>query len=425
MEFHLITDCYFFMRRIYFALFIFLLYSFSLSAQVILKNEGFSKVYVAYGYRDVHAGWTTKGWFPVEPGEEKPVYNYTALSNPNFYYCAKIEKCDQGYFGQYSLYVNTQDAFTIPNADKAIDYASQLIKIYRFNLVNLEGKSSYTITFNPVNLKCGGKAQGKWRFPLDKYGDYAEKKEDEKMYREVTFDDGKPIGWCKDFYADGKLRAEFKLVSAKPLVYNGHCIWYKEDGSKEREADYEQGALISKTDFSGNEVKVSKSMFEVVKFPLQSFFLNSTGNEALLDGKSRTMYPIVLPKGTVEWYYEFSASRNKDDIDGYTKLFSLAGQLTKLIDKSGVLSTGVGMLTAPPGGDFCNVYLLDGSYNAFRSKQNFSFWRAGSRTNFKSGIVDLKGNSLLNPVIGIENPSLTYGIHVAIQVVAIVSRIDD
>jgi hypothetical protein len=39
--------------------------------------------------------------------------------------------------------------------------------------------------------------------------------------------------------------------------------------------------------------------------------------------------------------------------------------------------------------------------------------------------VELKGNSLANPMIGIDNPNLTYGIHVNIQVVAVVSRLSD
>ncbi|RZJ92388.1 MAG: DUF1036 domain-containing protein [Chryseobacterium sp.] len=413
------------MRKIYSALVIFLLSYLSPSAQVIFKNEGFSKIYVAYGYRDVRTGWTTKGWFPIGPGEEKPVYDYSSSTNPNFYYCATIEKCDQGYFGQHVLYVNSQQPFTIPNADKAANYSSPLMRTYQFNLVNLAGTSTHTIVLKPVNLTCGGLRQGKWRLALDKYGDYAEKREDEAMYREITFDRGKPVGWCKDFYADGKPRAEFKLLSIKPLVYDGHCIWYREDGTKEREEDYDNGVVLSTKEYSGTETKVSKARLEVVKLPLQSFFLNGTGNELLLDGKSRTTYPIALPKGTVEWYYEFSASRNKEDMASYTQLFSLAGQLTKLIDKTGLVSAGIGMLTAPPGGDICNVYLLDGSYDAFREKQpKFSFWAAGSRTNFKSGIVELKGNSLTNPVIGIDNPSFSYGIHVSIQVVAVVSKLD-
>jgi hypothetical protein len=208
-------------------------------------------------------------------------------------------------------------------------------------------------------------------------------------------------------------------------MYNGHCIWYKEDGSKEREADYEDGVMVSKKDFMGSEARVSKARLEVVKLPLQSFFLNGTGNEMLMDGKSRTVYPVVLPKGTVEWYYEFTASRNKEDIASYTQLFSLAGQLSKLIDKTGMVSAGIGLLTAPPGGDVCNVYLLNNSYAAFRAKQKFSFWSTGSRTNYKSGVVELKGNSLANPMIGIDNPNLTYGIHVNIQVVAVVSRLSD
>lgn len=406
---------------LFFAVFLFL----GASAQVIFKNTGTSKIYVAYGYRDLVSGWTTKGWYPIQPGEEKPLYSYTALSNPNFYYCATIEKCtDQGFFGQHPLYVNIQNSFSITNADKATNYTSPLIKTYKFNLVSLAGRSSLTINLKPENLICGGLAQGKWRFALDRYGDYAAKKEDEALYREITFDAGRPVGWCKDFYANGNLRAEFKLVSAKPLIYNDHCIWYKEDGSKEREADYENGTLVSKTNYTGAETTVSKARLEAIKLPLQSFYLNSTSNEDFKGGSARTVYSVVLPKGTVAWFYEFTASRSKEQIEENTKLFSLAGQLTKLIDKSGILPAGIGMFTAPPGGDICNVYLLNDSYAPFRSKQKFSFWNTGTRTNFKSGVVEIRGNELKNPMIGIVNPDFSYGIHVNIQVVALVSKID-
>lgn len=415
-----------FLMKFIFTLFFSVIMFLGASAQVIFKNTGTSKIYIAYGYRDLVSGWTTKGWYPIEPGEEKPVYSYTALSNPNFYYCATIEKCsDQGFFGQHPLYVNVQNSFSIPNADKVANYSSPLIKTYRFNLVNLAGRSSLTINLNPENLTCGGLAQGKWRLALDKYGDYAEKKEDEALYREITFDAGRPVGWCKDFYANGNLKAEFKLVSAKPMIYNGHCIWYKEDGSKEREADYENGTLVSKTNYAGAETKVSKARLEVVTLPLQSFYLNSTSNEAIKGGNTRTVYSVVLPKGTVEWFYEFTASRSKEQIDANTKLFSLARQLTKIVDETGILSAGIGMFTAPPGGDVCNVYLLSDSYAAFMSKQKFMYWSAGSRTNFKSGVVEIKGNGTSNPMIGIDNPDLSYGIHLNIQVVAIVSKIDE
>lgn len=410
-----------FISTLFFALFLFQ----GASAQVMFRNTGTSKIFVAFGYRDPVAGWTTKGWYPIEPGEEKPIYNYSALSNPNFYYCATIDKCtDQGFFGQHPLYVNIQNSFTIPNADKAANYTSSLIKTYKFNLISLAGRSSLTINLKPENLTCGGLAQGKWRLALDKYGDYAEKKEDGALYREITFDAGIPVGWCKDFYASGNLKAEFKLVSAKPLIYNGHCIWYREDGSKEQEADYENGTLVSKTNYTGAETTVSKARLEVVKLPLQSFYLNSTSNEDFKGGSARTVYSVALPKGTVEWFYEFTASRSKEQIEANTQLFSLAGQLAKLIDKSGILPAGIGMLTAPPGGDICNVYLLDDSYASFRSNQKFSFWNTGTRTNFKSGVVQIRGNVINNPMIGIVNPDLSYGIHVNIQVVALVSKID-
>lgn len=394
--------------------------------QVKIKNSGTSKLFVAICYYENSTGWTSKGWFQIEPNSEKEIYNYNQFNNPNFYYCATIENCDKGYYGDFALYVNTKDAFTIPNADKDANYVNQRLKKYKFKQVNLKGRSDYTIDLKPSNLTCNDKMQGKWTFSLDRDGEYAEKKEDAVYYREITFDEGRPIGWCKDFYADGKVKSEFKLVKYNPVVYDGKCVWYKQDGTIEKETVYKNGSPTNETAFgSSGETITKKVLYETVELPVQNFYINSTSNETWKGGSSKTVYPVELPEGTVEWYYEFSASRDKAELQANTEQFTLAAQLTSLVDKTGILKATVNMLTTPPGGDVCNVYLFDGKYyNLFLSDGDWRHYPTGSRLNYKSGIVQVRGLSTINrPMIGIKNPDGYNGIHVSLQVVAIVSKL--
>lgn len=394
------------------------------SGQVIFKNTGWSKVYVAIGYLN-NGSWTTKGWFPVEPNEQKAVYNYTILSNPNFYYSAKIEGCDIGYAGTTTLYVNTTNNFIIPNADKDAQYESNLVQKYKFVQINLRGRNSYIIELKPVNLTCYGKPQGKWRLSLDRDGNYAEKKEDVVYYREITFDQGRPLGWCNDYYSDGKLRAEFKLASYNPPVFDGKCTWYKQDGSIERQELYKNGSPISITSFNDNLATEKKVRYEVVPLPVQNFYLNSTSNETWKGGSSKTVYPVQLPEGTVEWFYEFTASRNQEEVRNNTKVFSLVSKLTSLVDKTGILSASVNMFTAPPGGKICNLYLLDGNdYDNFLADRKFEHYPSGSRLNYKSGIVQVRERNIVQPFIAIKNPDGYYGIHVSLQVVTVVAKLE-
>lgn len=406
-----------------------LFFTFSLVSigQVIIKNSGTSNLNVAYCYYDNSTGWTTKGWYIVEAKTEKPIYNFTQFNNPNFYYCATIEDCDRGYFGDFPLFVNRKTAFTIPNADKNLEYTNPLIDKINFRQVNLKGKTTFTIELTPQNLTCYGQKQGKWTLLIDRDGDYAEKKEDAVYFREITFDKGRPIGWCKDYYSDGKVKAEFKLLNENPVTYDGRCIWYNQDGTVQKEVSYKNGTPVKETAYGSSGATETKEVqYEAVELPVQNFFINSTSNETWKGGKSKTVYPVSLPENTVEWYYEFTASRDEAEMKSNAKQFSLASQLTSLVDKTGILKTSVNMFTAPPGANNCNVYLIDrNEYNNFLSSESFKYYTIGTRTNYKSGIVQVRGlSSISNPMIAIKNPDGYYGIHVSVQVVAIVSKLE-
>jgi hypothetical protein len=157
----------------------------------------------------------------------------------------------------------------------------------------------------------------------------------------------------------------------------------------------------------------------------QEFWVNSGSNATFKGGKSRVVLPVTLPPNTVEWYYQFSATRNETDISNTKKKFNLVSDLTKLIDKTGLLNFGIDALTQPPGSDYCDIFLLTPLESiSFEAKTAYNYYSEGTRENYKSGIVKIKGNGLTSGTwnIGIRNPDTYYGVAVAIEVVAIVKK---
>lgn len=154
--------------------------------------------------------------------------------------------------------------------------------------------------------------------------------------------------------------------------------------------------------------------------PSTDYFVNSGSNATFKGGKSRITFPVTLPENTVEWYYQFSATRDKAEIDMTKSTFNLAGQLTKLIDKTGTLQFGLDALTQPPGANYCDIYLLNHQNSSlFEAKAEYTYFTSGTRKNIKSGLVKMTGGAGKAYYIGIKNPDSMHGINVAIEVVAV------
>lgn len=150
------------------------------------------------------------------------------------------------------------------------------------------------------------------------------------------------------------------------------------------------------------------------------FYINSRSNDLVKGGKSRIIVPIQLPKNTVSWYYEFTASRNESEVTNTINTFNLLSELSDYAEKDG-LDTAVSKLTPPPGAHICDIYLVDKpNANLFRDKEDFIFDLDGSRENFKSGIVSVLAPKERTVYLAIKNPNNIYGIHVGIQVIAMV-----
>jgi hypothetical protein len=139
-------------------------------------------------------------------------------------------------------------------------------------------------------------------------------------------------------------------------------------------------------------------------------------------GASRTVIPVQLPLNTVSWYYEFSAFRDKAQVDGARAKFQLVSQLSRFVDDTGTLKLAVNALTTPPGGNICNVYFLGDTRQTdlFQAKQQFSSIREGTRSNLTSAVVPVLEPTSQRVYLGLYNPDNLYGIHYALEVVAVV-----
>lgn len=166
------------------------------------------------------------------------------------------------------------------------------------------------------------------------------------------------------------------------------------------------------------------STLETVPLQKEKFYLNSASNALLKGGKNRITFPINLPQGTQEWYYIFTASREEQDIKGTLAGFNLAAQLTKYVDDNTGLQQAVAALSPPPGAHICDTYVINDEVNAklFKEKEAFTYSFDASRENFKSGIVAVKSKK--KAYLGLRNPDNLYGIHVSMEILAVVEKLE-
>lgn len=157
--------------------------------------------------------------------------------------------------------------------------------------------------------------------------------------------------------------------------------------------------------------------------PPGRYYINSGSNATFKGGNSRMALPVELPVGTIQWYYELTAFREKVQAENAAKSFNLVGELANMLDQTGGLNIATNLLTQPPIGDVCSIYLIDpDNYNSFLQKTDFQYYPIGTRLNFNSGIVKIDWIPDKSLYLGIKNPDSFHGIHVAIEVVAIVRK---
>jgi tetratricopeptide (TPR) repeat protein len=142
---------------------------------------------------------------------------------------------------------------------------------------------------------------------------------------------------------------------------------------------------------------------------------------ATIEGNTRMLIPVMLPKGTKSWYYSFSTSTEATG----TRNLNLLIQLTAFLSgSSGITQTALRNLEVPTGAKNIDAFLLD-RYNAdlFLNKSDLSgngyqYYTEGSVTNTRQALVPVNGITAGVFYIGLRNPGILDGVTVTIEVVA-------
>ena len=75
---------------------------------------------------------------------------------------------------------------------------------------------------------------------------------------------------------------------------------------------------IDTTFYTENERYLVERKYETKNIlPTSKYYINSGSNATFKGGKSRIAIPVSLPRNTVEWCYQFSASRSKEQISAF------------------------------------------------------------------------------------------------------------
>ncbi|MBU2997688.1 hypothetical protein KO500_14655 [Cellulophaga baltica] len=219
--------------------------------------------------------------------------------------------------------------------------------------------------------------------------------------------------------ADGIYKLVLKNENSKTFDYS---VNYTVTSTRKKKPKI--GYKVQRDTTYGPEVEqlVDHIMLETKTIQNEKYYLNSTSNALLKGGKNRIIVPVNLPSKTKEWYYVFSASREEKDINNTLSTFNLASQLTKFIKEDEGMQGAVSNLSPPPGANICDIYVINDDKNAnlFKEKEDFASNLNGSRENFKSGIVTVSDVS--KSYLGIRNPDNLYGIHIAIEIIAVVEN---
>lgn len=123
-------------------------------------------------------------------------------------------------------------------------------------------------------------------------------------------------------------------------------------------------------------------------FPQQNFFLNG-GLRANFGGVSRQSFKIVLPPGTVEWYYTVTTSTTTP-----SQSINLVPQLTRLVDPTGTTAILTSAILAPTGANAVDCLLMpqqeESLFVQMSDAGSIKRYTTDSRQNFRSGTVQVR-----------------------------------
>jgi hypothetical protein len=167
--------------------------------------------------------------------------------------------------------------------------------------------------------------------------------------------------------------------------------------------------MILFTSCNNSSLKTNESRTIVPVLEQQVFRLNS---KTKIGGESRITRYIPLPANTVEWYYSVVATRDKK-----VEPMNLRIQLLRIAELQ------INNVKIPPGGAYCNVYLLDASNKEkFENGKDFEYIPSGSSKNIREGKFKITNCNSGNWYLGFQNTKNLHYIDVALEVAALVEK---
>ncbi|MCF0055009.1 M48 family metallopeptidase [Dyadobacter sp. CY356] len=164
----------------------------------------------------------------------------------------------------------------------------------------------------------------------------------------------------------------------------------------------------------------------------QTIYLNS---KARIGGKNRLVIPVTLPANTVAWYYSFATVTTSNEKQR-VQSSGLEMQIARLISDGALSLIGAGLVTnvvaqliKPSGSGAVDIYLTDANGQKQFEKTNLVglhsydvpvFYKEGTAQNSRNGVFQI-------PIVRkdlsicLRNPSVTEGVAVSLDVVAIIS----
>jgi len=93
----------------------------------------------------------------------------------------------------------------------------------------------------PNDYNVNNQKDGKWVYYYDEKGSSVNKTDSITYYRLISYDNGKPIGEMKEYYANGSPKVIGSLISEDPEIYHGKVTHYGRSGAISRIRFYENG----------------------------------------------------------------------------------------------------------------------------------------------------------------------------------------
>lgn len=157
--------------------------------------------------------------------------------------------------------------------------------VSEWNYFSPDGKPIYSMKFptaikQPNKLNRNGNKQGSWIIFMDRSFKPLESAENAYYYRIAEYDNGVPQGIVCDYYKDGTLQFEGKLISEFPSVYAGKIRIYNH-GKLKKERVYFDKDKDGLEEIWDNNVLISKGYY---KNGFQDGFWIETSNGRKLEG---------------------------------------------------------------------------------------------------------------------------------------------